>query len=260
MIHDRRLSPAIGLACGLLTLAACGDNLAPPADLDAAVRVDAAPVDAPLDADPSLASLTRGQLASWSLDGDGRDRSGHGLDLQISGVPFATGRFGQGLDFAGTAGRARRPVDDAALDLATGDFTVSVWVRPTATEPAFVLVKGGSDGWFIGTPGNQWAGYFEGEGNVSVGGGGVNVGVFTHLALVRDGGQYTLLVDGVRLTMVATRDDPTPTTFPLELGRFQVGNDSPLPGVIDDLAIWDRALTAAELTYLRSHPAPPAAP
>jgi len=208
------------------------------------------------DASPEATSLLNGQVAVWSLDGDGADGSGQALDLTITGLSFVSGKFGQGLSFDGDAAKtAMRPIDDPELRLASGDFTISVWASlrgAPQVDSMFVVEKGGLGG--------AWIGYnmplFRGGYGLDsfVGGGDVATpDAFYHLVLVREGNTIRYYVDGVLGSMATVTDIAAPSTSPLRLGTPA---QAPLDGVVDDLGIWNRALTAAERAYLDAHPIP----
>jgi hypothetical protein len=242
-------------------------------------RVDAAPNDAgemidavsdsPPDGppDPIVASLEMGQIAVWSLDGDGMDRSGNHLDLTINGPQFGQGNFGQGLVFANDLTKtAMRPMVDASLQLTTGDFTVSFWIElPTsATGPMGFLdmgFAGGGGGWATGTPGPGTTWGFWAPGGTGVftsGNGSTPNGTFHHVVCIRSGTNLIEYVDQVTPATAAAGTGASPTQKAFRLGTW--ASIDPLSGTLDDIAIWSRALSQQERAYLDTHPVPPAAP
>jgi Concanavalin A-like lectin/glucanases superfamily len=225
--------------------------------------------DAGADGDASAAatSLRDGLAGAWSFDVDGKDHGGHALDLEIAGLHLATGRFGKGLQFGGDGTPiAQRPVDDPSLNLATGDFTVSFWIDFAMTASAqFVAVKGYTEGgWFVGWARTVWAYSLSG----STGGGTLAPpatpppGSFHHVVLERTGDTIELFVDSTSVGTAALTDSPTVAKAPFQVGGYAAGGvtvaqgGSVVNGVVDDLAIWHRALVPEERDYLATHPVP----
>jgi hypothetical protein len=218
--------------------------------------------DAGADASSPAKSL-RAQLAgAWAFDGDGKDHSVNGFELDTSELHFVAGQFGKGLQFAGDGTPiAQRPRDDAALNLATGDFTVSFWVSFAATgTPQFVAIKGYDPGWFVGWAQTEWAfGLPSPAGGTFVGSPGT--GAFHHVVLERTGNTVEMFVDETSIGTKAVTDGQTVQS------AFQVGGYAPggvsasrgqkvVNGVVDDLAIWHRAIFPDERAWLGAHAVP----
>ena len=219
------------------------------------------------DASAAATSLRNRLAAAWSFDVDGKDHGGSALDLEIAGLHLAAGRFGKGLQLGGDSTPiAQRPIDDPSLNLATGDFTVSFWINFAMTASAqFVAVKGYTDGgWFVGWARTVW-GYSLGG---ATGGGTLAPpttpapGLFHHVVLERTGNTVELFVDSTSVGTAPLTDGPAPGTAPFQVGGYAPGGvmvskgQSVVDGVVDDLAIWHRALVAEERDYLATHPVP----
>jgi hypothetical protein len=216
----------------------------------------------------SPATSLRSQLAgAWSFDLDGKDHSGAGLDLGITGLHLAVGRFGKGLQLAGEGTPiAQRPIDDPSLNLTTGDFTVSFWISFAMTDSAqFVAVKGyNAGGWFVGWARTAWAyGLPAPKGGTFVPQGGSPApGTFHHVVFERTGDTIEIFVDSASVGTATVSDSPAPPPSPFQVGGFAPGGvavamgQSVVNGVVDDLAIWHRALVAEERTYLATHAVP----
>jgi hypothetical protein len=74
----------------------------------------------------------------------------------------------------------------------------------------------------------------------------VTAGQFRHLACTWDGATLSLLVDGVVNASVPQVLSPAGNTSPLYIGQFG-GNSDRLSGVVDEVRIYNRALTPAEI-------------
>ena len=80
------------------------------------------------------ATLTEGLVGYWSFDdwaNPARDDSGNGHDGTVHGATWTTGKFGGALSFDGMRDYVTVP-DDAALNI-LGDLTISAWVYLTRT-------------------------------------------------------------------------------------------------------------------------------
>lgn len=247
-----------------MMLASCGgsstlapDGSSPDAASEAAAQGDGG----------TAAALRTGLLGAWSFDGDGKDHSGKGLDLVVDGLSFVTGKFGKSVKFAGTDGSpiAHRTMDDASLNLTTGDFTVSFWINFVKTgSPQFAVIKGyvQEQGWFVGWAQTVWGfgfpppkgGTFADPTDSPV------TGVYHHVVFERTGDTAQIFVDGKLLGGVSVQDRATPGAAPLQIGGYSsggvTGGQSVVDGAVDDVAIWSRALNASERAWLSTHAVP----
>lgn len=107
-----------------------------------------------------------------------------------------------------------------------------------------------------------WNGAYKGEDNITHGGAitALPDGVWRHLVLVRDGENVDIWEGdlGSSLTKVWTLVLPAAlsgaTTFDtLYVGAHSSGLANVFPGQIDELAIWDTALSSADLEWLHSN-------
>lgn len=140
------------------------------------------------------------------------------------------------------------------------DFTVSAWVKINSKEsdPSFLANKdwdaGGNTGWviFVGGGGNLGWNYREsGSARVDASGPGVNDGNWHHIAVSykRDGNAITYL-DGVLVatTPIGPAEETLDSGLPTNIGQDGTGAYGPaIDALIDDVAIWRRAVTGFEL-------------
>ncbi|MFI0231881.1 exo-alpha-sialidase [Streptomyces sp. NPDC017086] len=178
----------------------------------------------------------------------------------LGGPALTDGVSGSALEFDGTDDAVRLPYR-AGLPLGTADFTVSLWFRYTAAAGEQPLL------WMGGTGTNQPQVWLRGEPasdrmqaliTVRNGAGAAqsasvrtavayNDGRWHHAVLRRGGGRLSLSVDG---TGTATADRPGSVSrnspFGVHLGQRMDGRAF-LTGALDEVRIWDRALTDEEL-------------
>lgn len=242
---------------------------------DFAAQPDAAQRDAPgVDASPDsyaglvLASAPRMYYRMSETAGTvAVDASGKGFDGEyvadlgtiLLGQPGATtdGDTGVLLDADGNLGprtQAELVVDPANNDWA-GDFTVEVFVRPITAPPAgtassiFVcedyLNNGFRLGWYFTSALQFWtdqaAGTSTGTASITL-----SYAQYNHVALVHSGTSFIVYQDGNPVITIADASDYVPADAGSDcgLGSF---HGMPANGVYDELAIYNRALTQAEL-------------
>jgi hypothetical protein len=84
----------------------------------------------------------------------------------------------------------------------------------------------------------------------AISGGAITVGSFHHVAQTFDGATLTLYVDGLPVASGAQSGFIAPPTSSY-IGHY--GGVMHLNGFIDDLAVWDRCLTAAEILAIKNY-------
>jgi DUF1680 family protein len=176
-------------------------------------------------------------------------------------IDRVTGKFGNALELGGDSAAEYVELPPAVLTGLT-DFTIATWVNRTTTD------------------GQDWSRVFDfGSGTssymfltVSAGGAGARFAIttggsaaeqqitatdplptgWTHVAVTLSGTTGTIYVNGAA---VASSDaitlDPTQLTGAdkVWIGRSEFG-DAPLQGIVDEFQIYNRALSAAELSSL----------
>jgi hypothetical protein len=216
-------------------------------------------------ADPSGASATGSTLLivgrlvlDLDLNGDATDATVFGHDGAVSGAQPAPGRDrlpGHALLFDG--------VDDVVTVDATPALTptdrvsVSVWLNPSSlpTREMFVVSHGSwQNRWKVSlTPSGQprWTVNTTARIVDLDAPAPVAAGTFTHVVGTYDGARMRLYVNGALAADVA-QDGPIRTTgLPLLLGQM-LPNDTGynFPGTLDDVRVYNVALTAAEVSDL----------
>ncbi|MFI6654143.1 exo-alpha-sialidase [Streptomyces sp. NPDC050523] len=190
----------------------------------------------------------------------------------LGGAGTTDGVFGRALEFDGVDDAVRLPFRDE-LPLGTKDFTASLWFRYTATTGEQPLLWMGGIGttqpqvWLRGEPASNRI-----QGLITVRNGAAapqsasvhtngayNDGQWHRLTLRRDGGtsraseaergggQLTIAVDGVQTTAAdvpgsVSRNSP----FGVHIGQ-RMDSRAFFTGAIDDVHVWDRALSDEEL-------------
>jgi hypothetical protein len=168
----------------------------------------------------------------------------------VSRVASRTG-FGQALSFNG--GRVDVP-DAANLDF-TAAFTVEAWVNvTTAGNWRTVVMKGRgavnqlSYALYAQSGNTSPSGYMFNGADREVMGTAMSANAWHHLAVTLGGGTLTLYVDGTaRATRTGLGSITGTNAAPLQIGNNTVYTGENLVGLIDEVAIYNRALTATEI-------------
>lgn len=187
------------------------------------------------------------RFASSSVDETANNNDG--TDTSMSYTSGA-GKFGNGASFNGSGYIV---VDNTNIPL-TGSFTFSLWVNPTSVSSAiqFFIANDNSSGtrsFAFGIDANGKI-YFERTGTpfgADGTGRSLTAGVWNYVTLVYDGTNISSYINGIlnqKVAMVGLNS----TTNDIYIGRRQyTGSNLPFTGSMDDVAIFDRALTETEI-------------
>ncbi|MCP4450207.1 MAG: hypothetical protein GY809_02000 [Planctomycetes bacterium] len=201
---------------------------------------------------------TEGLVAAYDFEGNANDVSGNGNNGTVNGdAQFSTGHTGSAIDCdgiddyvstdkvasqLGIGGNAPRTISswvftrsfqdggiyDVGARVATQDFSL----RTLATENTWRIQYWGGDTDFTLDTANKWV-------------------HFTH---VHDGVNTKIYANGVLLIDWAKTID-TPDTNPFQIGCYGWQNDY-FDGLIDEVRVYDRALSAGEALSLAGGTAP----
>jgi hypothetical protein len=201
-------------------------------------------------------------VLSFNFDepsGNAVDASGQNHVGTIRGALRVAGVHGNALSFNGISDWVT-VVDANSLDLTTG-MTLQAWVKPTTLDgwDTILLKEQGVDAFSYALYAHDGGALSGGapvpSGNVRVGAAPQTLrgtaqlaaGVWTHLATTYDGVTQRLFINGVQ---VASR--PQSGVISVGMGVLRIGGNSSFPGefytgLVDDVRIFNRALTATEI-------------
>ena len=181
------------------------------------------------------------------------DASGNGNTGTISGATWTTqGRFGQALSFNGSSSRVSVAAA-ASLNLGAA-MTLEGWIYPTAAQSGWrTILQRQTNAYFLnasnstGPDHGRRAAARSGRPPRFVSGTTANpVNTWTHVAVTYDGAMLGLDVNG---TQAASR--PQTGTLQASTSPLWIGGNSPygedFQGILDDIRIYNRALTDAEI-------------
>jgi hypothetical protein len=199
-----------------------------------------------------------GMVAAYGFnEGSGTttvDQSGSGNTGTLVGASWAaTGKFGKALSFNGSSARVTIP-DSPSLDLTTG-MTLMAWVNPTAnTSWRTVVLKETSNdlayALYASSDTNRPGVWMNTTSTQSVTGTAqLALNTWTNVAATYDGATLRFYVNGAQAGSKAVTPSMLVSGNPLQIGGNAVWGEY-FAGLIDEVRVFNRALTASEISSL----------
>ncbi|MDD5750130.1 MAG: LamG domain-containing protein [Candidatus Pacebacteria bacterium] len=193
--------------------------------------------------------------ASWAgvagevVDSSGSSNSGTSTN---GANTTSTAKFGRAGYFDGT---------DDGVDFGTTNtfnftsqnFTVEMWVNPAAIVSSSMLFCRGSyqaDGYYLyQSAGKLYFNTFQsGAKQESAANSALTIGVWTHVAVVRNGSSVVIYLDGKdKTTTRGSHLDPVTSTRNFRVGMHSNGTSYPFSGLFDDVKVYNKARTAEQI-------------
>jgi Concanavalin A-like lectin/glucanases superfamily len=208
-------------------------------------------------------SSSRTPIAAYSFDaGEGstlEDVTGNEHDGTIEGPEWTDrGKYGNALSFNGESEDCVTVPDESGALQLTEELTLEAWVKPSGpTENDPIIFKealgiGGQPGYAMGigvTSSGKPEGVIgeEGESENVEAPGKIDSNVWTHLAFTYDGAHMRLYVNGSLVATQAQADAPLAAPGDLKIGCSAWWWEEGFDGRIDEVRIYDRALSAGEI-------------
>jgi len=234
-----------------------------------------------LKSDAEIATAVPGAAnALWKFENNLSNSAGSGNGVAQGAVAYSAGAFGNALDLS-TSSSYVTVADNPSVEFGAGSFSISVWIKDdfVANDPKeFVLCNGTNSSEFTGASGNRYALKFEGAGDfrfviddnvtktiVNGNSDEFATGDWVHAAAVRDADAAELRIycNGALANTQAnvTTGDISSPGEGLYIGAKLQENagaanlastpiDHYYGGMMDELALYGRVLTDAEIAYL----------
>ena len=216
---------------------------------------------AKVNATPSCGSTL---VARYTFDGTPSDSSGNANHATTNdSLNFVAGKYGSALDFSGTNQYAMLP---AGLFASVTNFTIAAWVNwdgGAAWQRIFDFGNDPTQYMFLSPSSGSGTLRFA----VTTNGGGAEqiletsplpVGQWRHVAITRNGNTARLYTNGIvaatnTITIAPASFNPALNN----LGESQYAGDPLFNGRLDELFIYNYALSDAEITRLAANQPPP---
>ena len=206
-------------------------------------------------------ALTDNIVAYWKLESNSNDSvaSYNGTDTNVT---YITGKIGNGANITGTGGDGISVADNTVFDVNNAK-TVSCWIKfDTQTSNDIIIGKYGDfasadnykNGWFfqaVNGSGIRASVYNDTPtGYVTSYSTMPSTGVWTHMVMTFNGStELKLFVNGSQVGSTIT----TAGTFSFNNTSnlwFGKSSGDPFDGMVDEIGIWSRTLSDAEITSL----------
>jgi hypothetical protein len=193
-------------------------------------------------------------LATYKLNGDAGDDSGNGYNGTASNVTYATGKFDDAAVFNGSSSY----INYDNFTFPTNDFTFSAWANTNNVASQYNMIttiaKSGSGRIYLTFEYNKLF-YYDFGSTVSLASsvGSISNNTWYHCLITKSS------TDGIKLYLngnlvdsnAATTSNPTNGTGQNRIGHYYTPTSiGYFNGKIDQVRIFDRALTAGEVTQL----------
>lgn len=208
-----------------------------------------------------------GLVGYWKFDeGSGNiahDSSKNGNDGTIYGAAWTEGRVGKALQFNGVNCYVGIPSNPSITGFT--QFTIEAWIKLESFRSEEMHIVSKNDGWTLPNPNAEYALYIEDEHNLkfAVSNGTIwffeatatnainDLGTWYNVAGTWDGINYAIYVNGVQ---VVAGKGPV-GTIATGSAELQIGREGYWPwtyfnGTIDEVQIYNRALTPTEISTL----------
>jgi len=224
----------------------------------------------PCDPDPS------GLVAWWQGEGNAYDSIGTNNGTPVGGVTYTNGEVGRAfmLDNVNTTTSYIPLPASPSLNLGTsGGLTIECWIKPDAATlrggaPIIEWDSATTDGLQLWIDLSANIKDTSGSSHSLAADGLVNSNSFQHVALTYDknSGNAFLYYNGVAVATANIGNITPQTTYPVNIGRRTgqpIGNGSNYGGLIDELSLYNRALSSNEIAAIYNAgsegkcPAPP---
>jgi hypothetical protein len=185
------------------------------------------------------------------------DSSIYGSTATVHGAVRTPGRHGTGMSFDGVDDSISVP-DTGPVNLASG-MTLEAWVKPEQTSGwRTVMLKqrlSNVSYGLYGSGGVIATDNVDSQAPIA----GLQASVWTHLAVTYDGTTLRAYENGVQVGANSTPEGPiTPGNGPLSIGGNSIWGEW-FRGIIDEVRVYDRALTPAEIQADMTAPVGPPA-
>ncbi|MBC8471970.1 MAG: hypothetical protein H8D56_21120 [Planctomycetes bacterium] len=198
---------------------------------------------------------TEGLVAYYAFENDANDSSGneiHGTLVGDAGFAEGPAGYGMALNLDGDGDYVDCGLNPM-LDI-TEQITFTYWMKAVALDKGWnTILSRGDDSWRssrAGTDNFMEAAVGGTSGNYLFGVTLVDDDMWHHVGAVYDGATFYLYVDGKLDSSEESTGSITISSYPLYIGNNSQNTDREWTGLIDEVTIYNRALSDLEVMYL----------
>lgn len=207
-------------------------------------------------------NLTNGLIAHYPFTGNANDLSGNNLNGVVNGAILSTDRFGNAnsaYEYDGINDYIQ--VNDNALLDITGNITISAWILPYTLNSSRIVDKttvNSTDAYMtdIGGLNTQKRIRFICAGNQPVSSDFISANNWYHIVVTYDGSNAKFYNNGLLINTIPQTGSSVSNNNPLRFGANSLLNADWFHGKIDDISIYNRALTACDVDSMFNLPNP----
>jgi hypothetical protein len=197
---------------------------------------------------------TNGLFGWWGFNGNANDESGNANNGTVNGATLTTDRFGN----AGSAYDFDGVDDDISVARSNlNSFSVSSWVKLNSAACFSSIIDAYEKSWEFLTDCNNgsnlsvavWTGISSPQYIIYSSGFNLQSQLWAHVVCTYEMNQMSIYANGNLINSFNTINIPI-SNGTYYFGRSRSGSDSFIDGSLDDIGIWNRALTQCEIQDL----------
>jgi hypothetical protein len=196
----------------------------------------------------SMASLDSGLVNYWPLDANGNDMVGGNNLTNVGSVTFAPGKINNGAVLSGGKGFTS---SNTSLLSGTADFSVSFWIYPTNLSPFALIARRSNYPPDFQLIHNANKIYLQtGLTNIFLSPATpLSLNTWQMVTMTRGSNLWNLYINDTNRIANESNGVYIPSGQTFTIGKDNSGND-PVIGTFDEVRIYNRALSAAEVGQL----------
>ncbi|MEI6752622.1 MAG: LamG-like jellyroll fold domain-containing protein [Paludibacter sp.] len=213
-------------------------------------------------------SLTTGLVAYYPFNGNANDASGNGNNGTVNGARLTTDRFGnvgKAYNFDGVSNYIKVP-NSNSIDITTNQISMCAWVKISNGSYTNQILSKAQDvvnrkyGMYVGHNNETRLGFElkTSNGVTDIISENIPIEQWHYVTETYDGKNLLWYIDGVIIKTLAWTGDIVSTTTDLSIGCFSDLTRSFFKGNLDNIRIYNRALSSEEVSqlYNSEKPAP----
>ena len=206
---------------------------------------------------PFTGTSADGGVALYTLDSDASDESGNYSGSHTDVTFGVSGQINNGASFNGSTSRVLTGLTNTVFNGFT-DYSISMWINPSSLSGneffAGTINTTGGNGIYLSVQSTGEIRFFERDPSVTATSltstDTISASAWSHIVAVRDGSTNYLYVNNGTPVSVTNSTITHDATF--QIGRAGSYNVNLFSGVIDQVRVFDEALTSSEVSELNA--------